>query len=155
MGGCHVGHDKAMLLLLYNANRNACLLNSIVSNIRLTHNHAHDGFREVVPETVLAETGMEHRSKCEHHGMDFGPPRAVRRAYLAIGGDGRGVPEIAGKERRHVVSGVARGAAPDFFYHVRTFLDTLQHELVTRPALVGVRHVVQLKTMTGYRVSYI
>ena len=130
-------------------------LNRSLPKISLTHNHAHDGFREVVPETVLSETGVEDRGKCEDHGMDFGPPRAVRRAYLAIGGDGHGVPEIAGKERRHVVSGVARTAAPDFFYHVRTFLDAPQHELMTRPALVAVRHVVQLNVMTGYPVSYI
>ena len=130
-------------------------LNRSLPKIRLTHNHAHDGFREVVPEAVLSQTGMEHRSKCEHHGMDFGPPRAVRRAYFTIGGDGHGVPEIASKERRHVHRAVARSAAPHFFYHVRTFLDTLQHELVTRPALVTVRHVVQLNTMTGYLVSYI
>ena len=111
------------------------------SKISLTHNHAHDGFGEVLPEAVLSQTGMENHSKCEHALVNDGPPRPVCRAYLSISRDGHGVPEIAGKERRHVHGTVARSAAPHFFYPIRTFLDTSQHELIARPALVAFRHI--------------
>ena len=137
----HFSHDTQ-------TRTHSCLLNSIESDVSLNHNHAHDGFIKLMPEAVLSQTGMEHHGKCEHHPMDSGPPRPVRRAYLTIGCDGHGVPEIAGEERRHVVSGVARTAAPHFFYHVRTFLDTLQHELIARHALAALRHEVHVNMRT-------
>jgi len=101
-----------------------------------------------MPEAVLSQTGMENHSKCEHALVNAGPPLPIRRAYLTITRDGHGVSHIPGEEARHVVSGVARTAAPHFFDHVRTFLDTLQHELIAPPALVAFRHVVLYDTHT-------
>ena len=95
-----------------------------------------------MPETVLSEAGMEHHGKREHALVNAGPPGPVGRAYLAIRRDGDGVPEIAGEEGRHVHGGITRSARPHLLDHVRTFLDTLDHELVADPALVALRHVV-------------
>ena len=41
------------------------LLNSIVREMSLTHDHVHEDYREVMPETVLSQTGMENHGKCE------------------------------------------------------------------------------------------
>ncbi len=85
---------------------------------------------------------MEHHGEKKHALMNGGPPGPVCRADLAIRRDGDGVPEIACEEGRHVHGGITRSAAPDVLDHVRTFLDTLEHELVADPALVALRHVV-------------
>ena len=110
--------------------------------ISFGRNHAEQDFREVTPETVLTEAGMEHHGKREHALVDAGPPGPVGRTDLAIRGDGDGVPEIAGEEGRHVHGGITRSAAPDVHDHVRTLVDTLPHELVADPALVALRHAV-------------
>jgi hypothetical protein len=117
-------------------------------NISLDHNHAHDGFREVMPETVLSQARMEHHGNREYALVDAGPPLPRGRAYLAIHRDGHGVPEITSKKARHEHSAVAHSARPHLLDHVRALLDTLQHELVAHPALVALRHVIHWDTTT-------
>ena len=78
--------------------------------------------------------------------MDFGPPRPVRRAYLTMGCDDLRVPAIASPLSRHEPT-PDRIDSPHMTYVVRTFVHTLQHELIARPALVALRHEVQLDVM--------
>jgi hypothetical protein len=91
---------------------------------------------------------MQTHTDGEHLFVDTSPLLPILRAYLTISRDGHGVSHISGEEGRHVVSGVARTTAPHFFYPIRTFLDTFQHKLITRPALVAFRHVVLYDTHT-------
>ena len=116
--------------------------------ISLAHNHAHDGFREVMPETGVSQTRVQDHGKRERQSMDFGPPRPVRRAYLAIRRDGHRVPEITSKVRPRELSGVDIVPLP-FDDPVRHLRGTLEHELVAHPALLALRHVMHLNVRTA------
>jgi hypothetical protein len=146
---------------------------SRLRNISLTHNQAHDGLWKVLPETVLSKTEMENHGQCEHHLMDCGPPRPVLRANRVenramisgspamisgslrsrIACDDLGVPAIANPPTRHEPT-VDRMDSPKDSFAVRRFLDTLQHELIARPALVALRHDVRWNTNTT-RLIYV
>jgi hypothetical protein len=45
--------------------------------VSFAHNHAEQNFREVIPETVLSEAGMEHHGEREHALMNGDPPGPV------------------------------------------------------------------------------
>jgi hypothetical protein len=86
--------------------------------------------------------------------MDYGPPRPVLRANLTIACDDLGVPAIASPLSRREPT-LDRIDSPKDSFAVRMFLDTLQHELIARPALVALRHDVRWNTNTTHLIYII
>lgn len=101
-----------------------------------------------MPETGVSQTRVQDHGKRERQSMDFGPPRPVGRAYLAIRRDGHRVPEITSKVRPRELSGIDIVPLP-FDDPVRHLRGTLEHELVAHPALLALRHVMHLNMRTA------